>query len=234
MELTQKKKAIIRLILGFVFATKHYLRSEGGVEHADLQGLLPRSLREFVIQGIPDDCDCGDAVKDDGSSDSSNIPHVLSPRSYSTTALADRNGVDEERVVGLGLAPPTSPTRAKSNSFSFPPTSPTKQERPKPIRRPTAVRVRRPTLSEKKSMASSSGGSSVSERTPLIKSGVRTDNRRTHEEVETQSSTLESAHRLGRMIEVGLPLVIAHEISRSLFRFRRNGNLEDIGPAVSC
>lgn len=184
-------------------------------------------------QVIPDECAApADASVDDGDSASSS-PHVLSPRSYSGSALADRG--DEERIVGLAIAPPTSPTRAKSNSFSFPPTA-DNGGRPKPIRRPrrpTAVRVR-PSLTEKKSVTPSMA-STVNERTPLIKSGVRTDNRRTHEDVDSQSSTLKSANRnsLGGMVEVGLPLVIAHEISRSLFRFRRNGNLEVIGPAVS-
>jgi hypothetical protein len=32
------------------------------------------------------------------------------------------------------------------------------------------------------------------------------------------------------MVAEGLPLIIAHEISRTLFRFRRNGNLESIRP----
>lgn len=227
LELTQRKKEVIRLILGFVFATKHYLRSEGGAGHADLQGLLPRSLAAFVRAGTPEE---PEAAVDDASSSSSSSPRVLSPRSYSTTALQDRG--DEERVLGLHMAPPTSPTRAKSNSFSFPPNV-ANGGRPKPIRRPTAVRVR-PTLTEKKSMASSTANS-VNERTPLIKSGVRTDNRRTHEDVDEQSTHFKMANRdsLGGMVEVGLPLVIAHEISRSLFRFRRHGNLEVIGPAVS-
>lgn len=232
LDLTHKKKEIIRLILGFVFATKHYLRSEGGADHADLQGLLPQSLSKFLWEEPP--VDSGEMLEDDTPSEAS-TPPVRSPRSYSTTALNDRG--DEERVVGLNLAPPTSPTRAKSHSFSFPPSSPV-QPRPKPIRRPvrrpTAVRVR-PTLTEKKPPSSGSS-SSVNERTPLIKSGVRSDLRRTQHDVDTQSSSLESAHRdkLGRMVEVGLPLIIAHEISRTLFRFRRNGNLESIGPAVRC
>ncbi|KLT44479.1 UPF0187-domain-containing protein [Cutaneotrichosporon oleaginosum] len=227
-QLTHKKKEIIRLILGFVFATKHYLRSEGGAEHADLQGLLPKSLARFVWEGPTDECE---EVLDDDAPSTSCTPPVLSPRSYSTTALQERG--DEERVVGLSLAPPSSPTRVKSNSFSFPPPSPVevRPNRPRPVRRPTAVRVR-PTITEKTS-TSSSGNSSANERTPLIKSGVRSDLRRTHQDVETQTSSLKTAHRdkLGRMVEVGLPLVIAHEISRSLFRFRRNGNLESIGPA---
>ncbi|BEI98861.1 hypothetical protein CcaverHIS631_0311600 [Cutaneotrichosporon cavernicola] len=228
LELTQKKKEVIRLILGFVFATKHYLRSEGGAEHTDLQGLLPQSLFKFVWQDMP--VDSGEVLEDDASTGPSS-PAAMSPRSYSTTALIDRG--DEERIVGLSLAPPTSPTRAKSNSFSFPPTSPV-IPRPKPIRRPvrrpTAVRVR-PTLTENKS--TSSPGSCPNERTPLIKSGVVSDLRRTHQEVDSQASSLNNATRdkLGSMVEVGLPLIIAHEISRTLFRFRRSGNLESIGPA---
>jgi putative membrane protein len=64
---------------------------------------------------------------------------------------------------------------------------------------------------------------SLSERTPLIKAGVRFDQRRTAKDVASMG--------LGGMVEVGLPQVIAHEISRSIFRFRRQGCLEIVGPA---
>jgi putative membrane protein len=37
-QLTEEKKRVIRLVVAFVVATKHDLRSEGGVHHADLQG----------------------------------------------------------------------------------------------------------------------------------------------------------------------------------------------------
>jgi putative membrane protein len=37
-DLTRRKKVLIRLVVGFVFATKHYLRSEGGAHHVDMKG----------------------------------------------------------------------------------------------------------------------------------------------------------------------------------------------------
>lgn len=46
-DLTQRKKDLIRLVVGFVFATKHYLRSEGGVHHADLQGESLATVSRF-------------------------------------------------------------------------------------------------------------------------------------------------------------------------------------------
>ena len=38
-QLTEEKKRVIRLIVAFVVATKHHLRSEGGVHHDDLRGM---------------------------------------------------------------------------------------------------------------------------------------------------------------------------------------------------
>lgn len=134
------------------------------------------------------------------------VPTVQSPRSYSSTALH----TDEERNVGI---PEPARPRAKSHSIPF------AMERPKPRRRPTAVRVR-PMLDEKtlrteqtRSAAPSIRSNpsvrstSSSERTPLIKAGVRQDLRRTADEVETQQSEAK-AIALGRMVEVGLPLVM--------------------------
>lgn len=127
-------------------------------------------------------------------------PSVQSPRSYSGVALSDN--ADEERNVGIRAPPPS-----QRNSFSFP------SERPKPQRRPTAVRVR-PMLDEKtlkqeqsRSTATSLRSTSSSERTPLIKAGVRQDLRRTADEVENHK-TEAKAIALGRMVEVGLPLVM--------------------------
>ena len=100
-------------------------------------------------------------------------------------------------------------------------------------RRPTAVRVsmaevealRENSTSSATSAHKSVSATSLTERTPLIKAGVKPDIRRTLRDVEA------STVGFGRMVEVGLPLVIAHEISRSIFRFRKQGNLEVIGPA---
>jgi hypothetical protein len=86
----------------------------------------------------------------------------------------------------------------------------------------------------------------VGERTPLIKVGVKPDIRRTAEDVERSRTAVKQVEvGLGKMVELGLPLIMyvegndlklmisSHEISRSIFRFRRMGCLEAVGPAVS-
>ncbi|KAL1413181.1 hypothetical protein Q8F55_000931 [Vanrija albida] len=225
--LTERKRELIRLVVGFVFATKHYLRAEGGVHHADLQALLPKSLLESAQSVSPPPEEAVDAV------DILDAPTVMSPRSYSTSAVSIG---DEEENIGSGSSSPRK--RAVSKSY---PTSPSNkpetmaswiggEKKPKPARRPTAVRVRPVIEVEVKATAtlltSSRSTTTLNERTPLIKSGVRPDIRRTNDDVDRQSVA-----GLGRLVEVGLPLIIAHEISRGLFRFRRQGCLEEIGPA---
>ncbi|CAD6890708.1 unnamed protein product [Tilletia controversa] len=44
-ERLERKKAAIRMVLGFVVAAKHFLRSEPGIGHAELQDLLPEDLK---------------------------------------------------------------------------------------------------------------------------------------------------------------------------------------------
>jgi putative membrane protein len=91
----------------------------------------------------------------------------------------------------------------------------------------------------------------INERTPLIKPGVKPDVRRTPEDVKVSEEVMKRAEiGLGRMVELGLPLIMcvssyiekmrdaetpsAHEISRTIFRWRRMGCLEAVGPAVSA
>lgn len=252
--LTQRKKELIRLVVGFVFATKHYLRSEGGVHHADLQGLLPHSLVEFVRQGSSDDSD----VEDDNASstdDGFTTSQCSSPRSMSALSTGEEEhnvGLTPPHHHGHHANPRPLPPPSKSHSFSFnltPNRSPNKDEtmwvaERKLVRRPTAVRVRKNVDTEKRpakqssrsvsALSAMSTSSTVNERTPLIKSGVRADTRRRGTDPAGEAAARAAADgMLGHMVEVGLPLIIAHEISRTLFRFRRGGNLEDVGPAVS-
>jgi putative membrane protein len=49
-QLRQRKVEALKLCLGFVYATKHYLRGEDGLAHADYQGILPIP---FVRLGDP-------------------------------------------------------------------------------------------------------------------------------------------------------------------------------------
>ncbi|GFZ44871.1 hypothetical protein JCM24511_02597 [Saitozyma sp. JCM 24511] len=111
-------------------------------------------------------------------------------------------------------------------------------------RRPTAVRIVMPTgyadhaqdhahmLPPHLVSVRDNGKKRIDERTPLIKPGVKPDVRRTPEDVRAAKETIKRTEiGLGRMIELGLPLVIAHEISRTIFMWSRMGCLEAIGPA---
>lgn len=50
-QLRQCKIEALYLCLSFMFATKHYLRGEDGVNWADYQGILPASFRRFGEAG---------------------------------------------------------------------------------------------------------------------------------------------------------------------------------------
>lgn len=50
-QLKQRKIEALRLCLSFVFATKHYLRGEDGVNWADLRGILPAFFTRFDQAG---------------------------------------------------------------------------------------------------------------------------------------------------------------------------------------
>lgn len=47
IQLRKHKADTLRLCLAFVFATKHYLRGEDGVNYADYHGVLPSSFARF-------------------------------------------------------------------------------------------------------------------------------------------------------------------------------------------
>lgn len=191
-DLTRRKVELIRLIVGFVFATKHHLRSEGGAHHNDMKGeficicdaypgLLPRSLYEFAKQGTIDVNDV------DGSEEVFNGSACSSPRSYSGKTV-----VDEESTVGVA-----SSLGKKSSSEWL-----RKKKPRKWVRRPTTVRIN----SQEAARAASYG--SIGSATPLIKAGVRTDVRRTVEEVDAAVASHTEIAGYGRMVEVGLPLVM--------------------------
>ena len=109
-------------------------------------------------------------------------------------------------------------------------------------RRPTAVRV---IVEESRQADESLPQTGPTERTPLIKAGVIPDLSKPVYDRVTLSDVQRAEQGLGRMIELGLPLIMcvirtahthtnrAHEISRTIFRFRRMGFLETVGPAAS-
>ncbi|WWD18606.1 hypothetical protein CI109_103059 [Kwoniella shandongensis] len=223
-QLTYEKKKLIRLVVAFVVATKHHLRAEGGVHHDDLKGLLPPKLAGKDIRRLkraqPEQVNQYD-------------DHLTgSPRSTSSPQV-----LDEEATLGLQLSLSTSSMNgglvtspsAQSHLSHHSADTVTRQRRParNPLkRRPTAVRVLLPDEYKDQDdiTTSDTGKKRVDERTPLISVGVKPD-------PVTTGIARRAEIGLGRMVELGLPLIIAHEISRSIFRFRRMGCLEAVGPA---
>lgn len=51
IQLRRRKAEALRLCLSFVFATKHYLRGEDGLNWADYQGILPASFTRLGEHG---------------------------------------------------------------------------------------------------------------------------------------------------------------------------------------
>lgn len=194
-ELTEKKRQVIRMIVGFVVATKHYLRSEGGVHHPDLQGLLPASLVQFAIHGS----NSGPETPTSDRGTVTGTSQCSSPRSFS--------GVhDEERNVGLPtgarVRPPFFTNSSAATLVDAEPSGFTRQ------RRPSTVKVLDEKIPRKGSKSPPSKLSTMSERTPLIKAGVRPDH---HSSVDLSaragSASVEEVGLSG-MVEVGLPLVM--------------------------
>jgi putative membrane protein len=186
-----------------------------------LVGLLPRSLSEFARHSSIDVDDETDTTTANDSESVFGGSACSSPRSLSGVLDEESNvGVRKQSIAGVSEQ---TRTIKKVSSVEWRAAKPTKR-----ARRPTAVRVRDlENLSVSIPPPSAGSSTSLNERTPLLKAGVRTDTRRTVEDVGSKTSEV----AFGRMVEVGLPLVVAHEISRSIFRFRKMGNLETIGPA---
>ncbi|WVQ65617.1 uncharacterized protein L199_003795 [Kwoniella botswanensis] len=249
-QLTAEKRKVIRLVVAFVVATKHHLRAEGGVHHDDLKGLLPSKLAGNDIRRLKS------AISNSSLRGQSNYgnqvtnsPDTMTP-SHSTPGLIDSQQ-DEESVVGLSndLHTPFSPSPSLNNLVHSPRPNQTtfstteeshgnggvvRPNYPRNIssvmkRRPTAVRVVDPNdyndeMEQTLTLSKSCTGKSIAnanERTPLIKKGVKPDT----------GMMIRAEQGLGRMVELGLPLIISHEISRSIFRFRKMGCLEAVGPA---
>nr|XP_019045471.1 hypothetical protein I302_05861 [Kwoniella bestiolae CBS 10118]OCF24401.1 hypothetical protein I302_05861 [Kwoniella bestiolae CBS 10118] len=245
-QLTAEKRKVIRLVVAFVVATKHHLRAEGGVHHEDLKGLLPPKLAGNDIRRLKS------AISNSSLRTAKHDEQVINSPGTMTPGLID--GIeDEESVLGLASAnphTPFSPSPSLNNLVHSPQPHQTsfstdsynagdgvRPNYPRNIsnvmkRRPTAVRVldpndynheeeqETPTMNKSSKSTGISAGK-LSERTPLIKKGVKPDT----------GMVARAEIGLGRMVELGLPLIIAHEISRSIFRFRKMGCLEAVGPA---
>ncbi|ODO05140.1 hypothetical protein L198_01828 [Cryptococcus wingfieldii CBS 7118] len=243
-QLTLEKMKVIRLVVAFVVATKHHLRAEGGVHHDDLKGLLPPRLANSHLSDLKSSIPLLQPLPEE------NIENVQSP-SYAAAVTGSPRSIaselsdkkeDEESSVGLSRSSfspnaPVSPSPSLGGIVSR--ASSLKSlagSRPRTLmkRRPTAVRVVVPEdIAENHSSSQTHSRSHsrtrqgrIDERTPLIKAGVKPD------PMTTLGMQKKAETGLGRMVELGLPLIIAHDISRSIFKFRRMGCLEAIGPAV--
>ncbi|WVQ73276.1 hypothetical protein IAR50_002844 [Cryptococcus sp. DSM 104548] len=242
-QLTLEKMKVIRLVVAFVVATKHHLRAEGGVHHDDLKvsGLLPPRLANSQLSDLKPSIPLLQPLPEENIQSPSYAPAVTgSPKSIASE-LGDTKE-DEESSVGLfraSIAPnrPISPSPSLGGIVSKAPSLRSiSGSRPRALvkRRPTAVRVVVPDdTAENQSSSSQAQSRSQSrtrqgrldERTPLIKPGVKPD------PATTLGVQKRAEMGLGRMVELGLPLIIAHDISRSIFKFRRMGCLEAVGPA---
>ncbi|KAF8163001.1 Bestrophin, RFP-TM, chloride channel-domain-containing protein [Crassisporium funariophilum] len=161
-QLRRRKIEALRLCLSFVYATKHYMRGEDGVNWADYHGVLPPSFARFDEVGL------------------------TTQRTFPTsTYAATRNdSTATSREGSRSQSGRTSPDLGKPDA--------TKR-----------IRVKR----SKQKITDQS--------TPLLGN--------THRSVEI--------HPYADEASLPLPLVIAHELSRTIYSFRRDGFLETVGPA---
>jgi ion channel-forming bestrophin family protein len=108
-QLRRRKIEALQLCLSFVFATKHYLRAEDGIDHPDYQGVIPQSLmqsREIVSASQSRSQSRYDLTKqNDGSS-----PLVANPPANSPS---DNISVYEQSNYGTNKTDATKRVRVK-------------------------------------------------------------------------------------------------------------------------
>jgi putative membrane protein len=149
----------LKLCLSFVFATKHYLRGEDGVNYPDYQGVFPQSF----IQRY------GTSSSGYGGTQRSNTLINSDSLECSIDGSLNRSG---------RATPETRPDATKR------------------------IRVKR-------------SKQQLQDSTPLLSDSHRT--------IDFQSYSDD--------VSLPLPLVISHELSRTIYGFRRDGFLETVGPA---
>ncbi|RSH94136.1 hypothetical protein EHS25_003939 [Saitozyma podzolica] len=224
--LTEEKKKLIRLVVAFVIATKHHLRAEGGVHHDDLKGAPASSIRlgKSRAQRASTPSPSVKLLLISDEEASLGLPTSTSP------ALRHSPSVSSDARLSQSPLPQSPASELPHLSFARPAIDRIKNPSGALKRRPTAGPVH--TLPPHLVGVSDNGKKRIDERTPLIKPGVKPDVRRTPEDVRAAAETIKRVEiGLERMVELGLPLIIAHEISRTIFRWSRMGCLEAIGPA---
>ncbi|KAH7930864.1 UPF0187-domain-containing protein [Leucogyrophana mollusca] len=156
-QLRRQKIEALQYCVAFVYAVKHYLRGEDGIDYEDYTGVLPASFDSFDEMGY-------------------NTRHTSPVVSYSATRKHS-------------LASPQVGTTGERVS-------------------PDATKRVRPKRSKKSMRGPGASGST----TPLL-------------------ATTVEFHPYADHLSLPLPLIIAHELSGAIFRFKREGLLETVGPA---
>ncbi|KAI0262953.1 Bestrophin, RFP-TM, chloride channel-domain-containing protein [Gloeopeniophorella convolvens] len=162
LQLRRRKVDAMKLTLAFVFAVKHYLREQDGLDWDDYEGVLPASFTR--------------AHSRRSSRRSSIAPSYLAVSDAGSSTSNSRSASPVKGLAGEGASPVRSATKR--------------------------VRVKR------------SNDKIQTAKSPLLGGA--------HTAVDFNPYTEAS---------IPLPLVIAHELTRMLFGFRRDGLLETVGPA---
>ncbi|KAF8627895.1 hypothetical protein AX15_004191 [Amanita polypyramis BW_CC] len=180
IQLRRRKIEALQHCLSFVYATKHYLRGEDGMDYADYQDVLPSSFM--------------------------GISTATQSRSDSRQQMYD--DVSQNNESSTLLVVKTSPvayaqSRDDASSFygNLYPDNISASNKPDATKR---VRVKR------------SKPHVADQATPLLANDTRRNK-------DPHSNIVEAS--------MPLPLTIAHELTRILFNFRREGFLETVGPA---
>ncbi|KZV71788.1 hypothetical protein PENSPDRAFT_650349 [Peniophora sp. CONT] len=173
-QLHRRKAEVLKLAVAFVYAVKHYVRDEDGLDWDDFTGLIPKSfLRQNASGGVLRYDLVGDGRYGAAFTDSPDKTRPGTPSPVTRDASVARSSMLDASVSTLPIGTGHGTKR---------------------------VRVKR------------SIDKLINARTPLL------------QQPEHHSITFQEA-------SMPLPLIIAHELSRSLFQFRRDGLLETVGPA---
>ncbi|KAH7340324.1 Bestrophin, RFP-TM, chloride channel-domain-containing protein [Rhizoctonia solani] len=170
-----EKERALKLMVAFVVAVKHHLRSEEGVDHPDYLGLLPADFSRFDNRGFNKSGKHGtrDYTRLNQSS-AVDVPHRNGDASGHSQGLSSSVGDMDATLV------PGSVPRSPHKITFF----------------------------------GNKGAAPDPERDPLLRG---------------ESTTVE--FRPYARKNLPMPLIIAHELTRLIHKFRRSGMLDTIGPA---
>lgn len=204
-QLRRRKVETIKLCIAFAYATKHYLRGEDGLDWEDYAGILPASAARLA-RGAYAPANKDYRYRDGGAATKSPSAYT----SYAATDFTSRRGSGENTGASTpGLEVDVERGRVRDTSADA-----TKR-----------IRVKR-----SKDRLKAAGKTAA---TPLMSSLQHTIDFST--DPDALSTPLPMVYA---RLFLGLqrpPLTytyrLAHELSRALFKFRRDGYLETVGPA---